>query len=48
LVLLSDEAYAAGRQRIEAALQEAEARGETIVFPSEFSIEMMTGNKINV
>ena len=48
LALLSDEAYATGLQRIEAALQEAEARGETIVFPSEFSIEMMTGSKINV
>lgn len=48
LALLSDEAYAAGVRRIEATLQDAEARGKTIIFPSEFSIEMMTGYKINL
>ncbi len=45
LALLSKEAYAAGVQKIEAALVEADARGESIVFRSEFSIEMLTGFK---
>jgi ubiquinone/menaquinone biosynthesis C-methylase UbiE len=45
LALLDEEAYAAGLRRMEAALMAAEARGETIVFPSEFTITMLTGTK---
>jgi len=45
LALLSDEAYAAGLQGIQAALQQAEARGETIVFQSEISLAMLSGYK---
>jgi ubiquinone/menaquinone biosynthesis C-methylase UbiE len=45
LALLTDDAYASGVQRIQAALAAAEAREETIVFPAELSVEMMTGCK---
>jgi len=45
LALLSDEAYAAGVRRIEAAIAEAEARGETAVFPFEMTLRMVSGRK---
>lgn len=45
LALLSDAAYEAGLRRIEAALAQAEAQGETIVFESDISIRMLTGRK---
>ncbi len=43
LVLLSDEAYADGIRRIEAALAQAEAHGETLLFPSEITLGMLVG-----
>ena len=43
LVLLSDDAYAAGLRRIEAALREAEATGETLVFPADLTLGMLVG-----
>jgi hypothetical protein len=43
LVLLSDEAYADGIRRIEAALARAEAHGETLLFPSEITLGMLVG-----
>lgn len=45
LALLSDEAYAAGMQRIEAALDRAEARGVEIVFRDELSLAMISGQR---
>ena len=45
LALLTDDAYASGMRGIEAALTAAEATGETTVFPTELSVEMMTGCK---
>ena len=45
LALLSDEAYATGLLRMEAALRQAEEKGETLLFPSEFTISMLTGFK---
>ena len=45
LALLSDEAYATGLSRIEAALRQAEKTGETLLFPAEFTISMLTGFK---
>jgi ubiquinone/menaquinone biosynthesis C-methylase UbiE len=46
LALLSDEAYAAGLCRIEAALAEAEATGEEIVFPDDVSLAMISGRTV--
>lgn len=43
LALLSDEAYRAGVQRIEAALAKAESVGEVLVFPMTITFEMMVG-----
>jgi len=43
LALLSDEAYAAGLDRIEAALAGAEAAGETLTFPVAFALAMLAG-----
>jgi ubiquinone/menaquinone biosynthesis C-methylase UbiE len=43
LALLSDEAYAAGLRRIEAAIAEAEAAGREIAFPYEMSLAMISG-----
>ncbi len=43
LALLTDAAYAAGIARIEAALAGAEAAGETLVFPEDISLAMITG-----
>jgi SAM-dependent methyltransferase len=45
LALLSDEAYASGLRRIEDAVEEAEARGETVVFPMSVTLCMLTGQK---
>jgi ubiquinone/menaquinone biosynthesis C-methylase UbiE len=43
LILLSDEAYAAGLRRIEAALAVAEAAGETLIFPADLTLAMLVG-----
>ncbi|MBI3801775.1 MAG: hypothetical protein HY268_33000, partial [Deltaproteobacteria bacterium] len=43
LALLTDEAYAAGRARLGAALDEAEAAERILVFPVEISLTMVTG-----
>jgi ubiquinone/menaquinone biosynthesis C-methylase UbiE len=43
LALLSDEAYAAGLDRIEAALSSAEAAGETILFATDLLLAMIVG-----
>ncbi len=43
LALLDDEAYAAGLGRIEAALDAAEAAGETLTFRTDLFIAMVVG-----
>ena len=43
LALLTDEAYAAGMARINAALSAAAGTGRTLVFPVEISLTMVTG-----
>jgi ubiquinone/menaquinone biosynthesis C-methylase UbiE len=43
LALLTDETYAAGLRKIEAALQAAEARGETLTFAVDISLSMIMG-----
>lgn len=43
LALLTDEAYALGMRRIEAAVAEAEAAGKTRIFPVDISLTMLTG-----
>ena len=43
LVLLTDEAYAAGVRRIEAALATAEAEGKTLVFPNDLFLAILVG-----
>ncbi len=43
LALLSDEAYALGIRRIEAALAQAEAAGETLVFPADILLTITVG-----
>ena len=43
LALLSDEAYAMGMRRIEAALAQAEAAGETLVFPVDILLTITVG-----
>jgi ubiquinone/menaquinone biosynthesis C-methylase UbiE len=43
LALLSDEAYEAGLRRIEAAVNQAEATGQTLVFRVDLSIAMLVG-----
>jgi ubiquinone/menaquinone biosynthesis C-methylase UbiE len=45
LALLSDAAYARGLERIRRHLDQAQARGQTLHFRSELSIEMLTGLK---
>jgi len=45
LALLTDEAYRAGLERIEADLVEAEARGETLVFETDILTAMLAGRK---
>ncbi|HQE91293.1 MAG TPA: methyltransferase domain-containing protein [Anaerolineae bacterium] len=43
LALLSDAEYATGVQRIKIAVAEAEAAGETLIFPTELIMEMVWG-----
>jgi hypothetical protein len=43
LALLSDEAYALGIRRIQAALAQAEAAGETLVFPVDILLTITIG-----
>ena len=43
LALLTNEAYAAGLRRIEAAIQAAEARGEALTFPTDLFLAMLVG-----
>jgi hypothetical protein len=43
LAVLRDEAYAAGRARIESAVASAEADGRDVVFPVDISLSMVTG-----
>jgi hypothetical protein len=45
LALLSEAAYRVGLEKLEHALVEAEARGETLVFRSEWSAHMITAHK---
>jgi hypothetical protein len=42
LILLSDEAYAAGLERIRGALKNAERMGETLIFQNTIRIQMLT------
>lgn len=46
LTLLTDEAYTAGLRRIESAIAEAEAKGQTPTFPVYISFSMVTGHVI--
>lgn len=46
LALLSDAAYAAGVQRIKAAIAEAETAGRTLIFPTELIMEMVWGTNL--
>jgi SAM-dependent methyltransferase len=43
LALLTDEAYAAGMDRLKAAVRKAEASGESLVFPVDVSLTIVTG-----
>ena len=43
LALLTDEAYAAGLNRIKAAIEKSEAGGETLVFPNDLMLALLTG-----
>ncbi len=43
LTLLSDDGYAAGMARIQAAVARAEAAGETLVFPVDISLALVWG-----
>jgi ubiquinone/menaquinone biosynthesis C-methylase UbiE len=43
LTLLTDEAYAAGLKRIDAALTEAEAAGEALTFATDLVLTMLVG-----
>ncbi len=43
LTLLSDEAYAAGLGRIEAAIAAAESGGRALEFPAGLLLQMVTG-----
>jgi SAM-dependent methyltransferase len=46
LALLSDQDYEQGLRRIEASLTQAEASGEILVFPAEFTFRMLRGEKV--
>ena len=46
LALLSEEAYKAGLQRIRAALDRAERAGETLVFPVDTPLAMISGRLV--
>jgi SAM-dependent methyltransferase len=43
LALLTDEAYALGRDRLETALRETEAAGKTPTFPVDIALTIVTG-----
>jgi hypothetical protein len=43
LILLSDQAYAAGLERIRSAVENAEATGETLIFRNTIRLQMLTG-----
>ena len=43
LTLLTDETYAAGLERIKAALAAAKTAGETLIFPTDISMEILIG-----
>jgi hypothetical protein len=43
LALLTEEAYRTGLRRIEAAIADAEAKGEEIIFPVDLPLTMLTG-----
>ena len=43
LILLTDQAYAAGLERIRGALENAEAMGKTLIFRNTIRIQMLTG-----
>jgi ubiquinone/menaquinone biosynthesis C-methylase UbiE len=45
LALLTDKAYEGGLQRIEAALEAAEATGEEVVFRTDLSVAMLSGRR---
>ena len=45
LALLTDSEYAVGVEKIQATVTAAEATGETPVFLTELSVEMMIGRK---
>jgi len=45
LALLSEDAYQAGIQRIETAIEDAEAKSEQIVFVSDIQVKMFLGYK---
>jgi hypothetical protein len=45
LALLTEAAYAASIQGIEAALQEAEARGNELIFATDLRLDMIVGYK---
>jgi ubiquinone/menaquinone biosynthesis C-methylase UbiE len=45
LALLSDQDYQKGMRRIKTAIETAEARGETLIFPTDLSLEMLIGFK---
>lgn len=46
LALLTDEAYAAGLNRIKAGLADAEAKGKKLIFPVDVSLLIITGSKL--
>jgi hypothetical protein len=46
LALLSQEAYQAGLQRIVAALEQAEAAGQELVFPVDTPLAMISGQLV--
>jgi hypothetical protein len=46
LALLSDDAYAGGIRRIEAALDEAEAAGVDLLFHVDTELEMLAGHVV--
>jgi SAM-dependent methyltransferase len=43
LALIDDKAYAVGIEKIKAAIQSAETRGETRIFKSQLRLDMLTG-----
>lgn len=45
LALLSDDAYAAGRRKLQMDVESAETRGEAVTFPVEIMIEILTGQR---